>query len=227
MEADDSDAEIAAANLAQARDWLEQVAGTLVTELDVSAVGVRDKAPFFVLCLREGLLWRLEEMGRNATAALERGEEASGITLARCVTEAAAMMWRVFKLVENRAEHGLEALHEDVERMWIGWKSHGGELPAAVNILTMIGHLDKAVPGVSKAYDHLSEVAHPNWNGVAGLYCRTDYQEHIAYFGRKARGDHNTRAASHLLLGGLGVFEYAYNRLGELMPVWLSELEPL
>ncbi|WP_397396266.1 hypothetical protein [Phenylobacterium sp.] len=94
MEAEEHlDTDTAAANPAEARDWLEDVAGTLVTELDVVAVGVRQKAPFLVLCLRVGLLWRVAEMVRSPMSALERGEEASGITSARCVMEAAAMMW--------------------------------------------------------------------------------------------------------------------------------------
>jgi len=208
-------------------DWLSRRGGCLPTEIDVAAVGVREKAPFFVLCLRECLLWRVEELSRNATAALERGDEAVGIILARCVTEAAAMMWRLLKLIENRAEHGISAINEDVRRMWLGWKVDPDDLPEAINVMTMLRHLDRDMPGVLKAYDHLSEFAHPNWNGVAGLYCRTDYEDHIAYFGRQARGDSNTTAACNLLVGALGTFEHAYNELAEVIPVWLSELTPM
>lgn len=208
-------------------DRVSRLGDSLPKQMDVAAVGVREKAPFFVLCLRECLLWRVEELSRNATAALERRDEAVGIILTRCVTEAAAIMWRLLELIENRAEHGAETINEDVRRMWLGWKSDPPDLPQAINVMTMLRHMDKAIPGVLKAYDHLSEFAHPNWNGVAGLYCRTDYEEHIAYFGHQARGDNNTRAACTLLSAALVTFEYAYNKLAEVIPVWLSELTPM
>jgi len=158
MEAEEHlDTDTAAANQAEAGDWLEDVARTPVTELDVVAVGVRQKAPFLVLCLREGLLWRVAEMVRSPTSALERGEEASGITLARCVMEAAAMMWRVCKLVENRAEYGPGSLEPVVIHQCLGSKYYGKERYTPINALMLIDYLEKAIPRVKKLYDQLSD----------------------------------------------------------------------
>jgi hypothetical protein len=62
---------------------------------------------------------------------------------------------------------------------------------------------------------------------VAGLYCKTDYDQHIAYFGRGVRGDHNTVSAAGLLLGALGLFQHAYNGIADVLPRWLAELTPI
>lgn len=218
--------EALAEGLAEVRQYVESFGASLPTSVDVVALGVREKAPFFAMCLRESLLWRVEELSRNALSALERGDEATGIVLARCVTEATAMIWRLHSLLEKRAARGAVALHDDLKIMWLGSK-HDRALPQAINIMTMIDHLDREIPKVRQTYDMLSEVAHPNWTGVAGLYCRTDYEEHIAYFGRGIRGDHNSRSAAALLVGGLGLFQYAYNKIGDLLPDWLAELTPL
>jgi hypothetical protein len=218
--------EALAESLAEACQYVESFGASLPTSVGVLALGVREKAPFIAMCLRESLLWRVEELGRNALAALERGDEATGIVLARCVTEATAMIWRLHSLLENRAARRAAALHDDLKNMWLGSR-HDPAMPKAINIMTMIDHLDREIPRFRHTYDMLSEVAHPNWTGVAGLYCRTDYEEHIAYFGRGVRGDHNSRSASSLLVGGLGLFQHAYNKIGDLLPDWLAELTPL
>lgn len=220
------DKEALAGQLAEVRQYVEGFGASLPTSVDVRALGVREKAPFIAMCLRESLVWRVEELSRNALAALERGDEATGIVLARCVTEGTAMIWRLHSLIENRAARSADALHGDLKIMWLGSR-HDPAMPQAFNVLTMIDHLDREIPKVRKTYDMLSEVAHPNWTGVAGLYCRTDYEEHIAYFGRGQRGNHNSRSASALLVGGLGLFQHAYNKIGDLLPDWLGELTPL
>jgi hypothetical protein len=221
----DREAEIVE-KLGRVRGYVENFGANLPIEVDVAALGVMEKAPFIAMCLRASLIWRVEEQARNAVAALERGDQSTGIVLARCVTEGAAMMWRLRSLVEKRGGRPPSSLHEDLSRMWLGSKNDPA-MPQAFNILTMIDHLDREIPNVRQSYDMLSEAAHPNWTGVAGLYCQTDYEQHIGRFGRGLRGDHNAVAAAGLLLGALGLFQHAYNGFGEVLPIWLAELTPI
>ena len=111
-------------------------------------------------------------------------------------------------------------------RMLVGSRTWG-DMPQAINILTCLDAMDKRIPGARASYDSLSEIAHPNWRGVFGLYAETDRANYISYFGR-ALGDTATRATGAILnsmLGSLGAFEYAYNKISELMPGFLAELE--
>ncbi len=209
--------------LGRVREYVDNFGAHLPAQVDVAALGVMEKAPFIAMCLRESLIWRVEEQARNALSALERGDQSTGIVLARCVTEATAMMWRLRSLVEKRGIRESGSLHDDLSRMWLGSKNDPA-MPQAFNILTMIDHLDAEIPHARHNYDMLSEVVHPNWTGVAGLYCQADYDQHTARFGRGLRGNHNTVAAASLLLGALGLFQHAYNGLGDLLPNWLAEL---
>jgi hypothetical protein len=86
--------------------------------------------------------------------------------------------------------------------------------------------MDKKIPGVLSSYDSLSEIVHPNWWGVAGLYSKNDEPNFITYFGRGLRGADSSRGMiTSAMLGSLGAFEYAYNRISDLMPAFLAELE--
>ncbi len=88
--------------------------------------------------------------------------------------------------------------------------------------------MDKELPGVRNAYDTLSEIAHPNWAGVVGLYSKADREKLITYFGRGlVESGANRLMIANLLVGSLGVFEHAYNRISELMPKYLERLESL
>jgi hypothetical protein len=108
----------------------------------------------------------------------------------------------------------------------MGWKSEA-DFPVAFNILTLIDHLDRELSGVRRAYDSLSEVAHPNYGGVHGLFAQVDQQNFVTYFGRDLRGAEVAAAAASALAGSLGLFMLAYNAIGEELPVWLSELAPI
>lgn len=55
--------------------------------------------------------------------------------------------------------------------------------PQALQILTCIDRMDKKVPGVRVHYDFLSEIAHPNWGGVVGMYAKMEEATFTARFG--------------------------------------------
>lgn len=88
--------------------------------------------------------------------------------------------------------------------------------------------MDKTIPGVLSSYDSLSEIVHPNWWGVVGLYSKPDKAKFITYFGRGLRDADSSRSMiTSAILGSLDAFEYAYNQISNLMPAFLAELESI
>jgi len=88
--------------------------------------------------------------------------------------------------------------------------------------------MDRVVTGVLHSYSSLSEIAHPNWSGVVGLYSKTDHEKYVTRFGRALRNaDGNAGMIANALLGSLSAFEYAYNKISDAMPVFLAELDSL
>jgi hypothetical protein len=111
---------------------------------------------------------------------------AAGILLTRAVIESTAFIWRLKEILEDRRKYSPDELHSELEKMMIGWKDDP-DFPKSVNVLTMITHMDRQFPGVRARYDELSETAHPNWNGVFGLYAMIDRAAYTAQFGRGLR----------------------------------------
>ena len=212
----------------EARAFADRLRGSLPTEVDVVALGVKSKAPFQLLCTREALIWRTEELARTACDALERNDIAAAALLTRGVTESAGLVWKLMELLDARKSYSPQQMNDHLMRALAGWKADPGDMPEAYSALTLIQRMDRVIGGVFHSYKDLSEIAHPNWAGVLGLYGMTDREKFITSFGRGLRNaDGNAKMIASVLLGSLGAFEHAYNKISDAMPAFLTELESL
>lgn len=208
---------------------MELIARNLPSSVNAARFGVRSKAPYLLLCAREALIWRTEELARCACDMLERDDLAAGILLTRGVTESAAFVWRLNQLLEDRQKYSEADLLRRFEQMLLGSKNTNDDLdlfdlPKSCNILTMITHLDKQFPGVKDGYDQLSEFVHPNWGGVFGLFSVTDWRTYTTRFTRGVREMAAKEIASILLAGSLDLFERGYNSISDGLPEFVREL---
>jgi hypothetical protein len=215
----------------EARARANALRDSLPQSVDAAALGVREKAPFQLLfqllCTRQALIWRTEELARTACDALERDDFAAAALLARATVESAALAWKLMEVPDERRKLSPQELNDTLIRMLVGSRLWP-DVPQALQILSCIDRMDKKVPGVRRSYDILSEIAHPNWRGVFGMYAETDRPKFTAHFGRGLRSAEGTKGAVvSALLGGLDLFEFAYNRISDGMPEFLAELESI
>ena len=148
-------------DLDEARQRVAALGASLPPLVDVAALGVKSKAPYNLLSAREALIWRTEELARNACDALEKGDYAAAGLLTRAVAESAALTWYLLKILQTRAHRTTEQLNDVLWRVATGskkWK----DVSEAVNILTCVERIDRTLPGFRNTYDSLSEFAHPN-----------------------------------------------------------------
>lgn len=211
--------------LATAREHLEKMKPFLPTKIAVEEIGVWSKSPYKALVVRGGLLWRSQELGADAIEAFARNRLATAILLTRAVIENVALHWRLGDLIARRNEITSNELADILTRMLVGWKNDK-EFPVALNALTMIGHLEKLVPGVNDIYGQLSEVAHPNYGGVHGLYAQNDTKNFTTYLGPKVR-DATPRHAVLILAAILGLQINADLQFSEAFKEWLASLPTL
>lgn len=217
------DAEKSGRHLEEARDYLARFAAALPSHVSAAELGVRETAPYKALVVREALMWRTEEIGRCACDMLERGDVISGILQTRATLENAALIWRLRDVIRDR--HNFSALEIDnlLSQLLLGSKIYPE--PAAINILTLIDRLDKSVGILRDGYDRLSEYAHPNYSGVAGLYSIIDRENLTTYFGKRPSTQHTLDTlVAPTLRASLFIFENTYNQITDLMPAWISEL---
>ena len=129
------------------------------------------------------------------------------------------------EVLSDRQKLSPQELSEILVRMLVGSRLWP-DMPEALQILSCIDRMDKAVTGLRKSYDMLSEIAHPNWRGVFGMYAKTDEAKYTAHFGRGLRSTEGTKGTIvNALLGALDLFELAYNRISDGMPEFLAELD--
>jgi hypothetical protein len=103
-------------------------------------------------------------------------------------------------------------------------------MPEAVGISTHLARLETMMEGagVLEMYAELSEIAHPNWMGVNYLFSRIDGENLTTWFGRNPSDRHGLSTSTAIKLKlCLLIFEHAYQRISELIPVYLGELSPL
>jgi hypothetical protein len=109
------------------------------------------------------------------------------------------------EVLDARAQHSRQELNDLLLRALVGTK-RWEEFPEALQIMTCIDRMDKKVPGGRANYDILSEIAHPNWLGVFGMYSKRDEAQFITYFGRGLRGTKSKKAMIlNAVLGSLSV----------------------
>ena len=213
--------------ISDVREWVDRLRASLPQSVDVAALGVKSKAPYQLLCTREALIWRTEELARNGCDALERDDFAVAAILARAVTENAALTWKLMDVLNARHQYNPQQLNDVLMRMLAG-SGKWPEAPKPMHVLDCLRKMDKKIPGVLASYESLSEMVHPNWSGVVGLYSRPDKPNFITYFGRGLRGvDSSRNKITSAMLGSLGAFDYAYNKISGLMPAFLGELESI
>lgn len=141
--------------------------------IEVAALGVRSKAPYQLLVVREALIWRTEELARNAQNSLQSDDFAVAAILTRSITENAALIWKLKDILEKRADKSSEELNTALMRALAG-STTLEKAPDPYNVLSCLDSLNKTIEGARQTYESLSEFAHPNWRGVMGLYSKTD-----------------------------------------------------
>src|SRR5260221_1345449 len=90
-----------AEDLAEARQFTASLSASLPSKVEIAALGVLSKAPFQLLTIREALIWRTEELARNACDALEKEDFAVTALLTRGITESSAITWYLMELLDQ------------------------------------------------------------------------------------------------------------------------------
>jgi hypothetical protein len=212
--------------LAEAKARVELLSENLPTVVDPAGISLKAKIPYKALCYREALTWRIEELSRSACRAYEEGDYLAGIVLSRSATEVASAIWYLKELIERQVNDGIEVdLDENVMKLLLGSRNNK-DMPAAKSVLTFVNKVSKTIPAFEKAYDSLSEYAHPNWSGTSLIYSKHDPEKVLTNFGKDLRGSHSYKIFGlQCLIGSLTLFEGLYNQISDLMPDFAKACE--
>lgn len=179
-----------------------------------------------MLC-REALAWRMAELSHSACKAYGRDEITTGIVLTRAATECTAAVWYAMEQVRDFRPENYAASKDILTRLWLGSKNQfpvieGKTVPVPINVMTMLQHADRSCPGILRAYDAMSEYSHNNW-AAQNMFRKINHKTSIIDFGHFPGKAATIGLTS--LKAGLVVFATAYDKMADLMPTFLDNLE--
>lgn len=204
----------------------DEINSSKINCVDPASISHIAKTPYKILCLREALLWRSEEISRNCISLLRSGDIVTAAVLSRCLTENSAVCWYAMELILDRnSGKRINDFDEFSMRLLMGHKTWE-EMPDPVNIMTQIDKADKTVSGLRANYDRLSELTHPNYMGTSFMFSQIDRNKILTNFSRYPRNKNKfvkSVLASHN--GSLAMLKHSYNRITDYLPKLISICE--
>ncbi|WP_396614764.1 DUF5677 domain-containing protein [Lysobacter soli] len=171
------------------REQLQRWSQSLCQEISVDGLYTRCpiahkwKAPYRSCGIREALLWRMHDLGQQTVLLAEQGHVRGARILLRSAIETLAVLIYLNQKMEAvvAGKLSLFEFDERTRQLLMGSKN-GATSMAAVNILTVLAHAEKAHPGLTAMHERLSESAHPSYDGVLYGYSTTDSERHETRF---------------------------------------------
>lgn len=202
--------------LAEAKDYVVRLQASLPNLIPAAGLTLKSKLPFKALSIRELLIHRVSELASAAVENFESGRVVAAIALTRGVIETVAVLYSLHERVEQFFDDkDVDELDAFLMRTLMGSRTDP-EMPAAVNVLTLIDRLHLAVEGSRTIYDALCEITHPNWAGLLGSFGEIDRKAHELRLGPNERS-RGLSVGVNALSGALMTFEHYYNDLADLI----------
>ena len=156
--------------LREANEFATELRQGLVKTITPADISATAKVPFNLRVLRELLLHRVSDLSDAACLQYNNGSTIPALVLTRAAFETMAMLFYLKKNVEAALKkRDVEALAEIAMKGTFGAKDNSTPFEA-VNVLTVISHLEKKYPELKEAFGSLCEFAHPNCAGLMVPY---------------------------------------------------------
>jgi hypothetical protein len=202
------------AGLAEAKGYSDAIAQSLPQKIGAASLTFKSKLPFKALSLREILIHRVSALSTAAIEMFERERLIPAMVLTRAVVETVAVTFNLHrKLMEFHETKDTNVVDDFLVRGLVGQRQPDA-LVQSTNVLTLIDHVEKTVTGFRRAYDILSECAHPNWAGTLGAYGKIDHENLELQLGPSDRTTGLTTGV-FTLSTSLMLFQHFYNDMIE------------
>lgn len=193
------------------RAALDQWQAALCKEVSVGGLFARDpqvhrwKAPLRSLILREATSWRAHDLLQQAVLLSEAGHLLGARILVRSAIETLATLAYLNQITRAvvSEEIAYREFSDKTVRLLLGSKNKSTSAES-INIITVLGKIEKRIPGLTDVYADLSESAHPNYDGTAKGYGTIKHGEFTTHFSNKWAQDFSSgfesfvRVTAHL-----------------------------
>lgn len=202
--------------LNEAKELVQLIELSLPEKIQIAALSLNSKLPFKALSLRELLIHRVASLATPAVELFEQQRDVPAILLTRGVVETVAVLFALHSALKSfLANHDLPAFDQFLMHSLMGSRLPDSSHQAK-NILTLIQHVEKEIPGFESSYNSLSEYAHPNWAGLLGTFGEIDREAFELRLGRNQRTS-AFKIGVAALSGSLMTCHHIYNDMVELL----------
>jgi hypothetical protein len=162
---------------------------SLCQEVDIGSLFARNatahrwKATTRSLVLREAIGWRTHDLLTQALALFKLNHVLGCRILVRSAIESIALLAYLNLQMRQVVSGSLPFLDfsDKTTRLILGSKDKSTE-HESINIMTIIGHVEKRFPGIGELYAGLSESAHPNYEGTSHGYGSLNIETYVTKF---------------------------------------------
>lgn len=171
------------------RDTLERWSQSLCEEVSVGGllsrcpIAHKWKAPYRSIVIREALLWRMHDLGQQVLLLMEHKHILGARILLRSAIETLALLIYLNQKTRSVLSGDISFFDfDEITKQLLMGSKNGATSMAAVNVLTVLKQAEKVHPGMVSMHEHLSESAHPNYDGVLYGYSSTDPEKYETRF---------------------------------------------
>lgn len=191
-----------------------------------SPIAHKWRAPFRSLMLREAAFWREQDLMAQSYALYQQEHVLGARILLRSGYETLATMIYLNLLMADVLDGnlGFHDFGDKTTALLLGTRNNE-DMPAAINILTVLGKCDKRYPGIMDLYADLSESAHPNYEGLCAGYSKASHDEYETVFSNRWMELHGGKHLDGMRLC-MGTFHHEYDavwpELFEALEKWIE-----
>jgi hypothetical protein len=169
--------------VASIRERIEQLKGYRTSSFPAIEKKPGAKLVRMAAVWKSALAYRLVDIADAAVDLIESGRLVPGCILARSVLETVAGVHMLGKRISaTREVEQFEGLIDFLMKASFGSRDDSSKFKA-LNVLTMLDHLDKKYEITQQQYEHLSEYTHPNLKGGLMAYSDIDLKDLRTQFG--------------------------------------------
>lgn len=181
--------------------------------VQASRLTVNSKIPYQLLGARELIFVRATDLADTAWGLFKQGRVIPSYVLMRaCIETCCLAHYLNGKTAKFLRDQNDKAFHQLLRKI-LGGSRENPSSPVAVNVLTVIDHIDKEYDGFRKMYDVMCEYAHPNYSGLLAAYGNLDGKFELR-LGQGAREVPEAFGLAPFSMA-LSILEYEYHELGD------------
>ena len=212
--------------LDQADQLARRISGSLVSSVSAAEIGTLSKLPWKLVSARELLLHRLSSLSASAVDCYRRRESVAAVLLTRALLETTAMLYSLAAALEACvAAKSVAGVDKALMNVLFGSRNEMTS-EVATNILSRIDKVDAHFKGYRWWYDHLSEVAHPNYSGLFDAYGMLDTASATLRLGpNPSMGEFGEKMGIPALCSALEIAIHVYDEMPQHFPVFVSLCE--